>query len=517
MGPSVRHHFSRIVRSALLKIIFASFLLPVLFSSLSAQTPSRTINIKVAFDEEFYLNSKWKLTLRRVISASSRKFEKHFGIKLKVIDYENWKSDDSLTRVYDLINDLRKKVLLKDCDIVVGFSGQWTRRDDISGAAIYLRNYAVVKGMSSEQVMSLVLIHELCHLFGAIDLNEKGSIMDMKNVGRDFDAFTTRIVLLNRNRNFIPHIFPLKRDKWDKVITLYKERKRLERKEVDLNVMLATFHIEKKEYDSAIAECLEFLESFPNSAEIHNFLGIAFRWKGELERALEEYKMVLSLQSGIPEIHFNMGIVLTKLGRLEEAIIEYKRAIDLKPDYSKAYSNLGSAYLKKGKVEEAVDACQKAVELKPDYAFAYSNLGYAFLVKGLYEEAKSSAARAAELDPGLPEAYNLLGFLHEREEQFGEAYAEYLKALELDPENIKTHLNLANLYFKKTLLERSAYHYKKVLDLNPQFASAYNNLAIIFFYQKDYPQAWAHLKTAERLGAQVHPEFKEGLKKKLIR
>lgn len=265
MGPSVRYHFSRIVRSALLKILFTSFLLPVFFRSLTAQTPSRTINIKVAFDEELQFHSKWRLTLQRVISASSRKFEKHFGIKLNVIDYENWKSDDSLTRVYDLINDLRKKVLLKDCDIVVGFSGQWTRRDDISGAAIYLRNYAVVKRMSSEQLMSLVLTHELCHLFGAIDLNEKGSIMDMKNVGKDFDAFTTRLVLLNRNRNFIPHIFPLERGKWDKVITLYKERKRLERKEVDINVMLATFYIEKKECDSAIAECLEFLESYPNS------------------------------------------------------------------------------------------------------------------------------------------------------------------------------------------------------------------------------------------------------------
>jgi tetratricopeptide (TPR) repeat protein len=328
MGPSVRHHFSRIVRSALLKIIFASFLLPVLFSSLSAQTPSRTINIKVAFDEEFYLNSKWKLTLRRVISASSRKFEKHFGIKLKVIDYENWKSDDSLNRVYDLINDLRKKVLLNDCDIVVGFSGQRTRRDDISGAAIYLRNYAVVKRMRSEQATSLVLTHELCHLFGAIDLHEKGSIMDMNNVGMDFDAFTTRLVLLNRNRNFIPHIFPLERGKWDKVITLYKERKRLERKEVDINVMLATFYVEKKECDSAIAECLEFLESYPNSAEIHNLLGIAFRLKGELEKAVEEYRKVLSLQPGIPEIHFNLGIALTKLGRLKRLLTYVRKPLN---------------------------------------------------------------------------------------------------------------------------------------------------------------------------------------------
>lgn len=344
MGQLVRDLFIRIVQPAFLKILFASFLLPVYFSSLPAQTPSRIINIKVAFDEELQFHRKWRLTLKRVISASSRKFEKHFGIKLNVIDYENWKSDDSLNRVYDLINDLRKKVLLNDCDIVVGFSGQWTRRDDISGAAIYLRNYALVKRMSSEQVMSLVLTHELCHLFGAIDLNEKGSIMDMKNAGSDFDAFTTRFVLLNRNRNFIPHIFPLERGKWDKVITLYKERKRLEHKEVDINVMLATFYIEKKECDSAIAECLECLEFCPNSAEIHNLLGIAFRRKGEFEGAVDACQM----------------------------------AIELNPDYALAYSNLGYAFLGKGMYEEAKSSAVKVrekrgqnIKIKAHFTFGY--------------------------------------------------------------------------------------------------------------------------------------------------
>lgn len=289
------HSHFRINRSVLLKILFATFLLLVGFRAYLSQTPVRIINIRVAFDEEFQFQRSWNLTLRRILQTSSAKFGKHFGIKFHVAHYEKWKSNDSLKRVYDLINDLRKKVPLRKCDIVVGFTGQWTKRGDISGAAIYLHNYVIVKRMNSEQLMSTALTHELCHLFGGVDLHQIGSIMDMENIGQDFDAFTTQLVLLNKDRHFIPHIYPLNKDKWDEAINLYKERKRLNRKEDDLNVILATLYNEMGEYDQAVAECLEFLEVYPHSAEIHNLLGIAYRRKGELERAIEEYKKVLDL------------------------------------------------------------------------------------------------------------------------------------------------------------------------------------------------------------------------------
>ena len=49
--------------------------------------------------------------------------------------------------------------------------------------------------------------------------------MNLELIGRSFDDFTARLILLNKDRNFIPHLFPLEEEKWDEAIRLYKERK----------------------------------------------------------------------------------------------------------------------------------------------------------------------------------------------------------------------------------------------------------------------------------------------------
>ena len=62
-----------------------------------------------------------------------------------------------------------------------------------------------------------------------------------------------------------------------------------------------------------------------------------------------------------------------------------------------------------------------------------------------------------------------------------------------------------------TVSASAEFDYKKVLAIKPEYAKAYNNLAFIFFAQKKFPLAWAYLKNAERLGFEVHPDFKNEL------
>jgi len=62
----------------------------------------------------------------------------------------------------------------------------------------------LLRKMKSDSLMIKMLTHELSHLFGAIDLDEKGSIMDKEKHGQKFDSFTTQIILLNKYRNFNP-------------------------------------------------------------------------------------------------------------------------------------------------------------------------------------------------------------------------------------------------------------------------------------------------------------------------
>ena len=151
----------------------------------------------------------WHVETERLVAAISENFEKRFRIKLNVKNYKPWFSDSSQSSMFALLNDLRAKVKQEESDVVIGITSQYLPEDDVSGVATYLHGYIMLREVQPEFRMRTILIHELCHLFGAIDLDEPGSIMDFKNPGNEFDEFTEKVILLNRDRDFNPYLFPL--------------------------------------------------------------------------------------------------------------------------------------------------------------------------------------------------------------------------------------------------------------------------------------------------------------------
>ncbi|MCK4338072.1 MAG: tetratricopeptide repeat protein, partial [Candidatus Aminicenantes bacterium] len=327
-------------RKGFLFLVSAFLVLLFLGLGFTDDQPVRTITLKIAADEEFRAQNTWSMQVRRIVKDVSGRFERKYGLRFEIKKQEFWISHNHTDSMYDLLNDLRKKVYPGDCDIVVGITGQPIHRTDFSGLATYLRSYILLRRMGSDLAMKVTLAHEFCHLFGAVDMNEEGSIMDTKKLGDVFDPFTSEIIRINKFRNFIPHIFPLAKDNWDAAVSAYQKRKSLGKNETDLNIALATLFLEKENYDAVIAECLEVLQIKSDLPEVYNLLGIAYRRKGEVDKALEQYRTFLRMQPNLPEIHYNMGIALSKKGQIPESIKEYKRAIELNPYYAKAYANL---------------------------------------------------------------------------------------------------------------------------------------------------------------------------------
>lgn len=182
--------------------------------------------------------------------------------------------------------------------------------------------------------MIYTLQHELSHLFGAVDIVQKGSVMGTDHTCNEFDKFTSQIIFYNKYRTFNPYIFPLPEDKLDEALSIYDQRKKLNRREVNINIILASIFLEKEDYDSVIEECREVIEINPDLPEIYNFLGIAYRRKGEIGRAIKEYKKVILLWPQFPEIHYNLGIALMKKGMIDEAVKEYQKDIEINPNYA---------------------------------------------------------------------------------------------------------------------------------------------------------------------------------------
>jgi hypothetical protein len=194
-----------------------------LSSSDSAQD-FRVIGVKAVVPEEYRINMAWKLEMNKMLRDIGRGFKDRFGLAFKMMETGFWRPDAHPKSLFSCLKNLISGVPRGNCHLVLGILPSWSSQGPPFGAADYLRSYVLIKDQASAANLAGVLEHELCHIFGAIDLDEKGSIMSVDHRGARYDAFTSRVIALNRNRSFKPGEFPLPRGVRDEVMALYRER-----------------------------------------------------------------------------------------------------------------------------------------------------------------------------------------------------------------------------------------------------------------------------------------------------
>lgn len=240
----------------------------------------RTIRLKIAIDEEFRrLPAPSILEVKKTVAASSRFFKKHFDLSLKIDEIIRWHSDNTKWTLEELFDDLYGAVSRGDCDIVIGFSGQIRGESKVFGVASYDQGYILVKRSLNPYMSNTILTHELCHVFGAVDLEMEKSVMNEDKPEFECDEFTRQIVRLHRNRRFGSGIFPLSPEDQKSAMSLYNERKGLRRQEAGLSLRLAALYLERRDSEKAIRECLEAEKIAPGDPAIRILLDMAYSQK----------------------------------------------------------------------------------------------------------------------------------------------------------------------------------------------------------------------------------------------
>lgn len=249
----------------------------------AAPEARRTIRLKIAVDEEFRrLPAHSLLEVKKTVASSSRFFKKHFGIPLEIHEIVRWHSDNTKWTLEELLDDLYDAIARGECDVVIGFSGQIRSESRAFGAASYDQGYILVKRSLNSYISKTVLIHELCHVFGAVDLEMEKSVMNENKPEFECDEFTKQVVRLHENRRFGPGIFPLSPDNQVLAISLYELRKTLRLREAGLSLRLAALYLERRDSERAIRECLEAEKIAPGDPAIRILLEIAYRQKAEI-------------------------------------------------------------------------------------------------------------------------------------------------------------------------------------------------------------------------------------------
>ncbi len=122
----------------------------------------------------------------------------------------------------------------------------------------------------------------------------------------------------------------------------------------------------------------------PDSAEVHNILGIAALRDGlgadaivEFEAALARDPNSMNARVNLGQIRFEQGVELLEAKRFADAVPLLRVAVTLAPDHAEAQNDLGVALASLGSVTEAIEHFTRAVTIAPAFTEAQANLAAA--------------------------------------------------------------------------------------------------------------------------------------------
>ncbi len=432
---------------------------------------ARIVTVKIAAEENLGIRPAWKKDLKKLISISSATFKDQVGIEFRIAAWECWRPERNPDSLDSVLEDLKRKVSPGEADIVVGLVAPAFVDDPPAGIADYFNGCALLK-FADPRAVAPIMLHELGHIFGAVDLEEEGSVMDPRNPGFEFDPFSARIIRLNRDRSFGAGSFPFPPSLTNEVLAAFRTRASLNRREPELHLFLAYLYLESGDDARAAGECLEVLKAGPDSTEVRVLLGNLRLARGDADAASAEYERILARRPDLPTVHFNLGVARSKMEMTNEAIGAFENAVRLKPEYIEAHVNLGRLYLKKGDVDAAARHCRTALAISPAAAEGLCILSVALILKEderSLEEAIELGRKAVALRPQLPEAHAILGIACGRSGINEEAERELSRALELRPDSLEVHLSLAWLFKNTGRIDRADFHLTRIAELEPDF------------------------------------------------
>jgi tetratricopeptide (TPR) repeat protein len=185
--------------------------------------------------------------------------------------------------------------------------------------------------------------------------------------------------------------------RYDEAIAGFNRALQLDPRDPKPLVCLGEIYLETKDLDKAIAAFEEAISIDPQHSSLaHNNLGAALLEKKMLERVEQEILKALEIRPRIPDAHHNLGLLAEAKGDIGRAIEEFKKEIYADKSFARAYLFLAKAYLDLDEnFAEAIQLAKKGLELDPEAESA--PLGH-YVLADIYYRLGRSAEYAAELE-----------------------------------------------------------------------------------------------------------------------
>ena len=215
------------------------------------------------------------------------------------------------------------------------------------------------------------------------------------------------------------------------------------------------------------SSCVTVPEARKKEADARMRMGVTYLDQDNIPMAMKELHRASELDSSNPEIDMMLGIAYRARGDKEKAEMHLRNAISKKPDYADAHNNLGVVLADRKAWDEAIQEFRKAYEdvqyQTPERAIY--NSAEAYRNKGDAKQAEEQYRQAIRFSPGYgPACISLAAMLFDRDQR--EAEDTMVQCLKSSPDYAEGWMQLGRMYVAMKRRSDASNAFKKVLSIS---------------------------------------------------
>ncbi|MEM7556232.1 MAG: tetratricopeptide repeat protein [Cyanobacteria bacterium P01_A01_bin.84] len=238
---------------------------------------------------------------------------------------------------------------------------------------------------------------------------------------------------------------------------------------------------EKKDFNSALLFINEIIKVNSNIYKVWLNKGIVLIQLGQLEDALNSFKIAKDINSKSDIAWLKCGIILRDLERLEEAIQCFEEAIKINSLNLEAWIQHGFLIGKMEKWKEAIQSMDKALSINPEDSSVWYMRGCALGILGKYNEALNSYEKSLNINNSDSLTWTLYSNNLLSLKRYKEAVNASNKAMEINPDYYLTWSIRGHIFYELNKYEDAIISYEKALQLNSNEQRLYFDIAYISF------------------------------------
>jgi tetratricopeptide (TPR) repeat protein len=177
-----------------------------------------------------------------------------------------------------------------------------------------------------------------------------------------------------------------------------------------------------------------------------NISGDKLYEKGNIQEAINEFKIALKLDPDNENVHNSLGVCYGLQSHYDSAIAEFKKALAIAPGEYMALYNLGLVQLLMKQPDRALDYFLDADKINGNNFEVAFQTGKLYLETGNLEKCRPYLERAAELEPESGQVYRYLGDCYTANHRPQAAISAYKKAIKHNPHDAAALSALGSLF-----------------------------------------------------------------------